>query len=491
MIDWQWECFDRYTHSGEFNVADAGPLLSPIRTFKITRNSKLGLILETLVMGEAQASSVPVHPKGTVRLTTETVEFNGNGGIRCTAHGVLPFSLSERLNAELVKETTQKAQVHSLTARLRNDVAVAYTIDWLGNLNRGVYVWRGTSISKKRETVDTLTLGYGAEAVELSAHALPLTDMNFSALEMVVAGVRLFLCDCAPEVSKGVERPGYIFYVGDPTDEFRTKIRQVLSFCLGNYLIYLGSTMLSEMSEIVSFSAMSPPSIGQVSEIPVLPPAFLSNGNALIAEQQIVARVINAVYAHYDEIGFNSFSWAYWHAMCAPVHMAAGHFGAAIEALQSAYMKAHPAKLDKTLITDKAKWTLLKKALLKAVKEAGLETAVSTILTNKIKSNLNQTPQSVLSEKILAEIGITLGQVESAAWKRRNVAAHGCEVGLNSVIPTIMETKLLKIILHRIVLKITGASDRYYDDYTIGHAIRNVTEPVPTPPPAPDAQPPA
>lgn len=182
MIDWQWECFDRYTHSGVFGVADAGPLLSPIHTFKITRNSKLGLILEILVMGEAQASSVPVHPKGTVRLTTETVEFTGNGGIRCTAHGVLPFSKSETHNAGLVKETSQKAQVHSLTARLRNDVAVDYTIDWLGNLNRGVYAWRGTSISKMRETVNTLTLGYGAEAIELSAHALPLTDMNFSAI---------------------------------------------------------------------------------------------------------------------------------------------------------------------------------------------------------------------------------------------------------------------------------------------------------------------
>ena len=373
-----------------------------------------------------------------------------------------------------------------MTARLRNDVAVAYTIDWLGNLNRGVYVWQGTSISKKRETVDTLNLGYGAEAIELSVRTNTLNSINFSALEMVIAGVRLFLSDCAPEVSKGVERPGYIFYVGDPTDEDRTKIRQVLSFCLGNYLIYLGSTRLSEMSEIVAFSAMSPPSIGQVSEIPVLPPAFLGNGNAMIAEQQIVARMANAVYAHYDEIGFNSFSWAYWHAICAPVHMAAGHFGAAIEALQRAYMKAHPAKLDKTLIIDKAKWKPLEEALLKAIEKAGLEPSVSTILTNKIKSNLNQTPPSVLSEKMLVDIGITLGQVESAAWKRRHVAAHGGEIDLDSFIPTIMETKLLKIILHRIVLKITGASDRYYDDYTIGHAIRNVTEPVPTPPPALD-----
>ena len=80
---------------------------------------------------------------------------------------------------------------------------------------------------------------------------------------------------------------------------------------------------------------------------------------------------------------------------------------------------------------------------------------------------------------MFAEIGITLGQVEAAAWKRRNQAAHGSEIDIDSIIPTIMETKLLKIILHRIVLRLTGASDRYYDDYTIGHAIRDVTEPVP------------
>jgi hypothetical protein len=481
MNTWQWECFDRYTRSGVLTVTDAGPLLSPIRTFTITRDSELGLLLESVVIGEAQPSSAPVHPNGTVRLTTETVQFAGNGGLICTAHGVLPFSKTETHSAELVRETTQKSQLHSLTAQLRNDVPPAYTIDWLGNLKSGMYVWHGASISEKRETVDTFTLGHGAGAIELSARVSPMPSLNCSGLEMVIDGVRLFLCDAAAKVAKGVERPGYIFYVGAPTDEVRTKIRQVLSFCLGNYLVYLGSTVLSENSEIVSFSAMSPPSIGRISEIPASPPAFLGTGNMYLAEPQVVARMANAIYAHYDELRFNSFSWAYWHALCAPVHMAAGHFGAAIEALQSAYMKAHPTKFATTLIPETI-WNPLKDALLKSIDEAGLEPAVSAILTNKVTSNLNQTPPSALSENILAEIGITLGKIEAAAWKRRNQAAHGTEIDTDSVIPTIMETKLLKIILHRMVLKITGASDRYYDDYTIGHAIRNVTEPVPSPP---------
>ena len=53
-----------------------------------------------------------------------------------------------------------------------------------------------------------------------------------------------------------------------------------------------------------------------------------------------------------------------------------------------------------------------------------------------------------------------LNTQRSARWKvprgSGNQASHGAEIDLDSVIPTIMVTKLLKIILHRIVLKITG-----------------------------------
>ena len=306
--------------------------------------------------------------------------------------------------------------------------------------------------------------------------------MYSSAFEMDVAGVRLFLCEGAPGVSQEVERPGFIFYVGYPSDELRAKIRQILSFCLGDYLIYFGSTMLSERSEVVSFSAISPPSIGNVSEILVVPPAPLFDGERVIAEQDIIARMANAIYSHYDELQFDSLSWAYWHARCAPVHMAAAHYGAALEGLLSSYMDAYPERLKKALIPkDDAIWENLRKAFQTAIDAVELEPKVSAILTNKVNSNLNQTPLSVLFEKMLADIGITLGEVESKAWKSRNVAAHGGELDLDSFIPTIKNTNLLMIILHRIILKISGASDLYYDDYTIGHAIRNVTDPVPSP----------
>ena len=193
MTAWQWESFERYANSNVFEVANAGPLLSPIRTFTITRNDKLELILETLVVGNPQSSSAPVHQVGTVRLTTETVEFARHGGMSCVAHGVLPFSKGKTWNAEHVEQTTQKAKVHSLTARLRNDVTPAYTIDWLENLDRASGVWTGSFISDRQETKNTRTLGHGAGAIEVSTCDITGSESS-CALEMVIDGVQLYLC---------------------------------------------------------------------------------------------------------------------------------------------------------------------------------------------------------------------------------------------------------------------------------------------------------
>lgn len=395
-----------------------------------------------------------------MRATTETVEFTGHAGISCVAHGVLPLNENKTWNTEHVEETRQKAKVYSLTARLKNDVTPAYTIDWLENLDSASDVLRGSFISDKQETIDTRTLGRGAGAIELSARSA-MGSGSALAMTMVINGVQLYLCVSDPDFSKGVKKPSYIFYVGNPDDAVRKKIRDVLSFSLGNYLVYLGCTTLCEKSEIVTFGAVSPPSIGRIFEITVMPPAPLGDRYEC---QQAVSRMANAIYAHYDELRFGAFSWVYWHAMCAPVHMAAAHFGAAIEAIQDAYVKSHPAKFEKKLITDKAKWESLSRPFLTSIANAGLDPSISTILTNKVTSNLNQTPPSVISEKLLAEIGITLSPAETAAWKKRHIAAHGGELDPKSVIPTIRATKLLKIILHRIVLKITGASESYYDD---------------------------
>ena len=477
MTDWDWERFKAFVRTPGFEVSDAGPLKSPISSFNITRNDKNELILESVVMGEALPGSSPTRQPGEVWSSAEVVGFQGHSGMTCKARGVLTFHDHQTHNSHGIKETTQKSKVNHLEASIRSDLTPAFTIDWLANIDEGLYVWQGSSIKDQHETADSRTLGYGDGEVRLSSSRVPRQSSSSTVLEMVIDGHRLFLSRSHADAAKGIKDPGYIFYVGTPDDETRKRLREVICFCLGNYQVYLGSTWLSERSEMVSLSAVSPPSIGRITEIPAMPPAPIGCGNTNVVDCKLVSRIANAIYARYDELRFGWFSWAYWHAVCAPVHIAAAHFGAAIEGLQSAYVKAHPTKFERNIV-DSARWNPLKAAILKAIGESALDPDAARILDNKVQSNLNQVPAATLSERVLSELGLVLGEAESDAWRRRNMAAHGTELDIEAVIPTIRQTKLLRILIHRLVLRISSASDNYYDHYTLGHPIRKVTEPV-------------
>ncbi len=43
----------------------------------------------------------------------------------------------------------------------------------------------------------------------------------------------------------------------------------------------------------------------------------------------------------------------------------------------------------------------------------------------------------------------------------------------------ILNSKILKLLFHRMVAGITGCSDRYVDYYNLGHPVRALTEAVP------------
>jgi hypothetical protein len=55
-----------------------------------------------------------------------------------------------------------------------------------------------------------------------------------------------------------------------------------------------------------------------------------------------LTRAVAALVLTFDELDLANLSWAYWHACAATPHIAPALFGAAIEALQTAYIKAHP-----------------------------------------------------------------------------------------------------------------------------------------------------
>lgn len=478
MTHWQHEYVDELLNSKHFWVDDAGPLTSPVCDFSLTRGERDRLLLKSQSDGKCGWSAKHAHPVGTVRENRDKVSFGANNGARLEAIGVQPRSFLQIRNSEGTVSCEELSDVQLVTCELRPGDEVTYTIDWLDNLQTDSGVWIGSIVKDESERAETRTFGHDNDVV-LTRRDMGLDRSNKNVLHLNIDGLQIYLGKTDRVHARGRITPGYIIYLGAPDNDERTRIREILSYCLGNYLVYLGSSFLSETSELVGLTAVSPPNIGVIAEVPAHPPSPLGDLYEMEVNQRHLEQMANALYTRYDDLHFSSLSWAYWHAVCAPVHMKAAHFGAALEALQRTPICSTKAKSTKRLITQ-SQWGPIETRLLHVVENSDIETDIKKVLSNKIRSNLNQVPPTKIQDEIFAEIGLVLGDLEKAAWKRRNQAAHGQPVNDTNAIDTIRETKLLKVVFHRMMMTITGANLRYYDDYTVGRPVRRIIDPVPS-----------
>lgn len=474
MTAWEWESFDSVLAWPGFRVVDPGPLEAPVLSFTLVRDDKRELILETLAVGKTNNQAID-HPPGTVRRTTETVGFKSDFGPNAVAFGPTRSNRNVTHNAEGRAESREVWSVQRVEVTAREDGEPAYIIDWLENVSQAG-IWMGEMIDTESSAPKSRTIGEGETAVVLKSGGPGPGSSSHAALELEIGGIRLFLC-AELHMPERVQ-PGYIVYRGAPGTEVRKRIRNVLSFCLGNGLVYLGSTVLDAESQLLSTMAVSGNPFGDRIFGGHSPPAPLGTRFVNEVDQQMLSRMAAAIYDHYDELDFGTLSWAYWHATCAPVHIAAGHFGAAIEGLQTAYAKSHPKPARNKLITDKDKAQAVAKAMSEAIAGVALDEETRKLLENKI-ANLNSASGALVSERVMAELDLELGFDEGAAWLRRNDAAHGKPPTEDDVIQLIRDTKLLRLILNRMVLRIAKASPTYIDDYTVGHATRALSQPVP------------
>ena len=145
---------------------------------------------------------------------------------------------------------------------------------------------------------------------------------------------------------------------------------------------------------------------------------------------------------------------------------------AAIEAIQKKYIDNQGASFN-NLIIAKNEYRLIKRAVLVAMKEFDLTPEDARTFINKLH-NGNVVSLKVRSQRFFNYIDLDMGNAETIAWQRRNDAAHGNELVDGDYISLIRDTKILKLILNRIVLKITGASNEYTDYYSLNFPIKNI-----------------
>ncbi|NOR69297.1 MAG: hypothetical protein GQ532_06305 [Methylomarinum sp.] len=470
------EILEEFINDGNFKVDVLGPLHFPIKDLTIKRDEKLNLVLTTTSDVNSESGSID-HPPGTVRINDDAIELTSISESKVKMNGIQPFkyTISTDNNGNSIR--TELSSVSSIEAVIRDAKTGNYLIEWLENVDDGHFMWPD-SVETNTENHTLVSIGAEPNKVEMQEKSSS-KGFGRSAVYLSIADHKLYLVSTGDDAKSVGVKSGYILYLEIIPSEERKKIRDCLSFVLGRPLIKTGYSIFNSEWQLVSFKSISAYSMGGAAfSIHSLPPFPLGKNYQGEIDSNIITTLVNAIYQDYDEYKFGYLSWAYWHAVCAPIHIAAVHFGACIESLQKSYIENNGKKFSSALI-EKSRWKVFRKETLNVLTSLNLEETENRVLENKINS-LNQTPQSVLTERFLNNLDINFSEVEKAAWQQRNNAAHGNEIEEGTEIQLIREIKILKVIFHRVLLKIMGGGEYYIDYYSIGFPIKFLSDSIDT-----------
>jgi hypothetical protein len=458
---------------GRFRISDPGPLHVPVQDFSISRDNNLSLILKTDLPANATSNSVR-HPLGTLRINEDRVALASDSGADAMLIGVQPLTVQTTRDSQRsgLQET---ASIHHLTVTISNAENVAYVIEWLENLPQSPFIWPDTVRTESEKGV--------AREISLTDKGITILDPNGredlsqSAAKVTIGSQTFYVLALRPEDMGTGIRPGCILYVGAPDELARKKIRTALSLALGVYLVELGHTSYDRDWRITCATSRKAYSLDEKAfGLAIAPLAPLSNRDFRYdIERPLLTRMVTALASSYESLDLANLSWAYWHARAATVHIAPAHFGAAIEALQRAYIRGLPAAIPRSYLKSE-EWRDLQTSLSQVIDQANISEQSKLGLKENL-GRLNQVPQRTELRAIMETIDLDLGEDEDEAWKRRNRAAHGLPIEEGKELSAIRDTHLLEGLFHRMLLRISGASDRYVDYASLHIPYRYLKEP--------------
>lgn len=435
----------------------------------VCRDDDLDLRIEVTTTGWA-ADSPPSFQPGEVRAATEKLHFEHREGSRSVAGGVIYRGRHSSGGIGKLTETVWTYTAHSLELDCRRAEPSVHTIEWIGNVPSS-FIWPSRT-SAEKNSLYTHRIGDDDAAITLARTGW--SGGGTSTLHLRVDGIDLYLLQSGTRDQP--RRPGQIVYKGCHPEDTRKRIRLCLSFALGLPLVYYGHTDYSADWHPTFMRAYDAMTIGgAIFALHDLPPYPINDRRyANVLDETSLNQIVNSIYVKYDELHFNDLSWAYWYAVCAPVHTAAVHFGGVVEQLQKTAMI--PFRADRRGLLDDAVWRELLTAIRTKMGAMDLPSDVLPVLRNKI-GQLNQLPQNIALKRLLERLGLQIDTAELDAWKHRNLAAHGA-INENAI-EVILNAKILKLLFHRLLAAVTFCSDRYIDYYNLDFPIRPLIEAIP------------
>jgi hypothetical protein len=474
MSYWDWEFFEAEVKSDFFVVTDHGPLFGPVTNFKIERNKALDLVLETTSARDSTSNDVEL-PAGTVYTPSAEVKLESCFGSTAVATGVIPRSYARTSPSNSTPGVTkQTSSIHSLQWTRQGSYEPCYIIEWVENMS-GSFIWPHSDVVT--ESGEERRKLHSSEREIVLSRPIDSREFGRSCVHLVIDGLELFVGKSRVKMEH-ITNPGFILYVGVPNEGTRSKIRDCLSFCLGNFLVYLGDTSFDFEWHPVTFSAKSGHTL--IKDAPKLSgwqPAPLGLRYEFEITPELLGRMVSSLFRIYDSYCLQSIFWSYWHALAAPVHMAAAHYGSTIEGLQKAFIKASGSAAINKIVEDKQVWKDLRGEISACINEANLSDDAKKILINKVQ-NLNIAPQSVSMVRFFNALSLKIGTIENEVWRNRNHAAHGGNANQDNALNLIKGNKVLLIIVHRILLALGNGGDFYYDYYSLGRPTIRLTEPI-------------
>jgi len=454
-------------------IEPSNELPKAIKSLELFRDDNFNLAIN--VYSDANDKpSIADRPLGLVYTSDDSLSLKcrvGSGSV----NGINLVNVNSKITTtNRDTATTSTYKIDNLKFKISDDPA-SYIVERIANLPQQL-IWPH-SFEEKQSGEYELT--FGGDLPITIKHSLPGTHhLSNSCARFEFGEHTAIIGAIASEDIPKSKHPGYIFYSGSPDTETREKIRSSLSFSFGRPLVYFGSCFYKEGSELIGLEVVSPRTIdGRVWTIPPRPfaPIMTSRSNELDIEPS--QKLAQSFFENYETLNLRNFIFRLWYAEVSPYYMRPAYYGSMIESIQKQETGKPGSKISHTIIP-KPDYRAAIKTLTRYLQKREIPTAAKTLFQKKLE-NGNSAPQRIIAERFYNALGLELGDIENAAWDKRNDAAHGNELAPGSDIDQIRSTKVLRVILARIVLKLLNGSDRYIDYYTLGHPTRNLGASIP------------
>ncbi len=481
----EWEYLYR---SNKFNITDKGDLKENIGSGLIERDQNYKIFVTLKGTGtplwpdeddknEYRKGEQISPPKDILGVTDHNSEI--------TINRFLPMNINVRGTGD----STITGKCIQVRKKINYNEESRHLIDWISNYS--IFPLGMHSRTTKRVISSTYNRERGNQHIDTINDRNINSSQDCIRIESKINGQNFeaFIGEVHKHFDVSEINPGFVEYQeydsSNLNEDHRRSIILGLSFIFGRELGWVGSTKYSNEWNPIEYLAQSMFLAGGVEALEKLnmPPAplFLDNAKSqLFPDENKINRLLNSFLSNLDPLNLNHPIWLAWEANVAPLDNQATLLGAAIESIRTSFWESQEGKPGSLLI-ETSQWKKIKEQLLDAYSEAisGYEPKNDehNIVRRKIEQ-LNQKSSNMQYDDFFYEINLPIDEVEKKALRERNRPAHGYRYSPEQYKSLNSNVRALRTLLNRIILKLIGGSDHYYDYSTYGFPIRSIDDPL-------------